>query len=57
MNERRTENPRSDNSRVGPNNVQEFWTLSVRAGLCPVGGIWKHDFSHKIRPFLPNLDS
>jgi hypothetical protein len=40
---------------VGSDNVQEFWTLSGRVGLCPVGGIWKCDFLIKSTLFFPSL--
>jgi hypothetical protein len=42
-------------SEVGLDNVREFQTLLSRFGLCPIGGLWKHDFYPKSTPFFSTL--
>jgi hypothetical protein len=52
---RRAENLGQTMSGVGPDNAREFWTLSGRARLCLVGGLWKRDFLPKSDPFFSTL--
>jgi hypothetical protein len=52
VHERQVETLGRTMSGVGPDNVQKFWTLSARVGLCPIGGLWKRNFYSKYAPFL-----